>query len=108
MDRPYPIDRRRFLAAGLAALGCGIPGPLMAEPTAGEKRPKPNLTPEQQALVKGQNDFAFEIYGKLNAGTDNQFFSPFSLSTALGLAAAGARGETAAEMTKVLHLPPAG
>src|SRR5262249_10274368 len=37
--------------------------------------------------------------------TGNLFLSPFSISTALGMASAAARGKTLDEMTKVLHLP---
>ena len=56
----------QFLAAGLgcaglAALGCGKSG------TSGPPdvpRPRLNLTPDQEALVKGQNEFAFELYGR--------------------------------------------
>src|SRR5262249_1444487 len=35
----------------------------------------------------------------------NLFFSPYSVSTALAMTYAGARGDTAAEMAKVLHFP---
>src|SRR5262245_26943926 len=103
MGRRTSLDRRRFLAAGLgfsglAALGCaGASGTVEFEPPPPQPRPLPTLTPGQQALVKGQNDFAVDLYGKLRQKDGNQFFSPFSVSAALGLTAAGARGETAAE-----------
>jgi serpin B len=67
------------------------------------------LTPDRTALVDGNNEFAVDLYRQLSQGNGNLFFSPESISTALAMAYAGARGETAAEMAKTLHftLPPA-
>jgi serpin B len=50
------------------------------------------------------NAFAAGLYGKLAAADGNVFFSPTSVQAAMAMAAAGARGETAAEMRKVLAL----
>lgn len=59
-----------------------------------------------KALAKGNNEFAWEIYGALKGEKGNLFFSPFSLRTALAMTYAGARGETAAQMEKVLRFAP--
>jgi len=49
------------------------------------------------------NDFALAIYGQLRQqSSGNLFFSPFSIRTALAMAQAGARGETAAQMRQAL------
>ncbi len=57
-----------------------------------------------QAVVAGNNEFALDLYAKLReGGPDNLFFSPASLSTALAMTYAGARGETAEQMARVLH-----
>lgn len=63
---------------------------------------------DQAALVQGNNAFAIELYQHLKDQPGNLFFSPESISTALAMTYAGARGKTAAEMAKVLHftLPP--
>jgi len=60
------------------------------------------------ALVAGHNTFSWEIYGALlpEAGEDNVFFSPFSITAALGMTLAGANGATEAEMKAVLHTSP--
>jgi serpin B len=60
------------------------------------------------ALVKGNNEFAFALYGRLRVGDGNLIVSPASVSTALAMTYAGARGDTADEMAKALHftLPP--
>ena len=50
------------------------------------------------------NAFAIDLYSRLSADAGNVFFSPTSAQTALAMAAAGARGQTAAEMNKTLHL----
>ena len=55
-------------------------------------------------LADGNNQFAFDLYRRL-AGRDNLFFSPYSISTALAMTAAGARGNTETEMSTVLRLP---
>lgn len=56
-------------------------------------------------VVAGNAAFALDTYGKLRAGTGNLFFSPYSISSALAMTYAGARGETAEEMRRTLHLP---
>jgi serpin B len=56
------------------------------------------------ALVAGNAAFAWDLYGALRAGDTNLFFSPYSVSSALMMTREGARGETAAQMDKVLHL----
>jgi len=60
------------------------------------------------AVVKGDNEFAFDLYGRLRHHDGNLFFSPNSISTALAMTYAGARGDTADEMARALHftLPP--
>jgi serpin B len=56
-----------------------------------------------QTVVKGNNDFAFDLYQELKNAEGNLFFSPYSISTALAMTYAGARGQTEKEMAKVLH-----
>jgi serpin B len=55
--------------------------------------------------VAGNTDFAFDLYGKLRGGTPkgNLFFSPYSISTALAMTYAGARGNTEKQMATALH-----
>jgi serpin B len=57
------------------------------------------------ALVQGNNTFALDLHARLRNQQGNLFYSPYSISTALAMTYAGARGETAAQMTKVLHFP---
>jgi serpin B len=56
------------------------------------------------ATVEGSSDFAIDLYQHLSKADGNLFFSPYSISSALDLARAGARGDTAAQMSRVLHL----
>lgn len=59
-----------------------------------------------KALAQGNNEFAWDMYGKLKGDKGNLFFSPFSLRTALAMTYAGAKGETAAQMEKTLRFAP--
>jgi serpin B len=61
--------------------------------------------PDPAAIVANDgNAFAFDLYGRLrSAQPGNIFFSPQSISTALAMTYAGARGATAAEMAGTLH-----
>jgi serpin B len=65
----------------------------------------PQLQADKKALVAGNNQFALDLYAKLGAKDGNLFFSPYSISAALAMTSAGARGETLEEMTKTLHFP---
>lgn len=70
---------------------------------AGQAASVVELTADAKTVVGGNNRFALELYEKLRTSEGNLFVSPYSISTALAMTYAGARGETAAEMAKVLH-----
>ena len=76
------------LAAVLLGVGSGI---------AGEPPPA-----DTKALVEGGNAFAIDLYKRLAAEKGNAVCSPYSVSAALAMTYAGARGDTAAEMAKLL------
>jgi serpin B len=59
-------------------------------------------------FAEGHNDFALALYGRLLQWPGNLFFSPFSIRAALGMAHAGARGETAAQMSRTLRFASSG
>ncbi|WP_436346699.1 serpin family protein [Natronorubrum sp. FCH18a] len=60
--------------------------------------------------VRGNVDFALELLAQLRDGDPeaNLFFSPYSVSVALAMTYAGARGETATEMADALRYELAG
>jgi serpin B len=62
------------------------------------------VTDDVRSAAASGNEFAFDLYGQLRDKPGNLFFSPASISTALAMVYAGARGETEAEMTQTLHL----
>jgi serpin B len=55
-------------------------------------------------IVPAMNTFAIESYKQLTQTDANLILSPFNIATALSMALAGARGQTAAEMRSVLRL----
>ncbi|MHC4060098.1 MAG: serpin family protein [Planctomycetota bacterium] len=71
----------------------------------GADEPSTKETSDQEVLVEGNNRFALDLYAKLREEEGNLFFSPYSISAALTMAYAGARGETAVQMADVLALP---
>lgn len=58
---------------------------------------------ELQTLVDGNNAFALDLYQTLRSEDGNLILSPFSISLALAMTYAGARGETEAQMADVLN-----
>lgn len=60
-------------------------------------------TSNLDVLVTGNNTFAIDIYRKLSEEKGNIFLSPYSISSALAMTYAGARGDTAKEMANTLH-----
>jgi serpin B len=60
---------------------------------------------DQAELVGGNSAFAFDLYRLLKeeAGKENLFYSPHSISLALAMTYAGARGETEQQIADTLH-----
>lgn len=54
-------------------------------------------------LVEGSNTFAFDLFHSLRETPGNVFCSPYSISSALAMTFAGARGETEKQMASTLH-----
>ncbi len=59
------------------------------------------------SVVLGNNRFACDLYQQLanESASENLFFSPYSISSALAITYEGARGTTADEIRSVLRLP---
>jgi serpin B len=55
------------------------------------------------AIVSGNSEFAFELYQEIAEEGKNLVFSPYSISQALAMTYAGARGETERQMADTLH-----
>jgi serpin B len=56
------------------------------------------------SVIKGLNEFSFNIYCQLNAASENnEFISPLSISSVLAMTYAGAEEQTAEEMKQALH-----
>jgi serine protease inhibitor len=81
------------------ALVAGFVLALTATPTIAADKPAKN------PVAEGNTQFATELYSKLSSQKGNLFVSPFSISTALGMTSAGAKGKTLDEMNQTLHLP---
>ncbi len=102
--------RTVLLALAAFTVGCAkrAPGPadeagtVAEKPTPSVRRPKADET-DVAGVVEGNNAFAFDLYEKLRGKEGNLIFSPYSISTALAMTYAGARGETASQMETVLH-----
>lgn len=62
-----------------------------------------NVEPDAEAVVRGNTAFALDLYQKLRTIKGNLFFSPYSISTALAMTYAGARGNTETQMAQTLH-----
>jgi len=90
------MNRRTFLGLGVVFGGTFMSGLFATEPV---NRTHPDT------VAAGNTAFALDLYGRIRAEQGNVFCSPFSISAALAMTSAGARGETLAEMNKVLHLP---
>jgi len=90
--------------------GCSPKGPATVAKAEVLQSDKPRLSAPslQEArvpdLVAGNTLFAFDLYRTLFDQELNVFYSPYSISLALAMTYAGARGNTALEMAQALHL----
>jgi len=104
-----------LLSLALLSAGCTPGEPIQSAPPPAvgapvSSLPIPPVPPggEVQAVAAGGAAFGVALYARLRTAPGNVFISPLSLSTAFGMAQAGARGATAEEMADVLrfNLPP--
>ena len=82
-----------------------------AQPVAGDvlqsEKPRdtsPDVTQaDSESLVGDNSTFAFALYQRLRTEEGNLFYSPYSISLALAMTYAGARGETEQQMADTLQ-----
>ncbi len=87
----------------LSTIACGqqAAGELLMSDK--QRETSPDVTAADLALlVEGNSDFAFDLYQALREQEGNLFYSPHSISVALAMTYAGARGETAEQMADTL------
>lgn len=100
------------LSIGITTLGlllsaCGSsPSASIAKSELGRVTSPATSPDDLQTLVRGDNEFAFDLYRSLRTRSGNLFYSPYSISLALAMTYAGARGETETQMADALHFLP--
>jgi len=95
----------------LGLVGCslwiGVPADLLpGEIVRSEKQrvTSPDVAEADLAeLVAGNSAFALDLYQAIREEDGNLFYSPYSISLALAMTHAGARGETEQQMADTLH-----
>lgn len=83
-----------------AAVAASADSPKAADAPAADPK-------DVKAAADGVTAFAGDLYAQLRAEKGNLIVSPYSISAAVGMTAAGAEGDTLDQMRQTLHLPAA-
>jgi len=103
---------RKSIPVILLILCLGIPGkmavssePPVTTTVSGAREMDPDATDDEIAeLIIGNTEFTFDMYHQLaGSGNGNFLYSPYSISLALAMTYAGARGETENQMAQTLQ-----
>ena len=94
-----------FLLTGAVLLaGCGASTPP-GDAARIDAKLVANLDPaDARAVGQAVNAFGFDLLGEVGDGKQNTITSPLSVAVLLAMVLAGADGDTAKEMARVLHL----
>ena len=93
-----------LLSPVIASIGTTQPAAGEVLQSDKERISSPDASADEQALlVEGNSAFAFALYQALKREEGNLFYSPYSISLALAMTYAGARGETAQQMADTLQ-----
>lgn len=101
--------RKAVLVMLVSALLVGLAGcsPVASAQVVQSDKPRINSpvvpSADMAALVDGNNAFALELYQVLIKAGGNLFYSPYSISEALAMTYAGARGDTEKSMADALN-----
>ena len=108
-EEPMPSPTDEAVTIQAPQIHIGGPAPPTV-PTASEElrsakeRAAPAATDSALAnLVQGNSAFALDLYQNLRDKDGNLFYSPYSISLALAMLYAGARGETERQMADTLR-----
>ncbi len=91
-----------LIAAGVAVHVTAAPVSDPSEPSAGPSASEPAAS-EVARQAENNLRFASDFYRQLRSRPGNLAFSPVGLASGLSMAYAGARGDTAAELARVMH-----
>jgi len=100
--------QRSLMALGLVALLLASCSPLSTRAadvaqSKLERVASPDVSAaDLEELVEGNNAFAWDLYQAWREENGNLFYSPYSISVALAMTYAGARGETEQQMRETL------
>jgi len=100
-----PILVLLALSIAIGTVGCAQPSAYAEEAKSDLDRvSSPSVgASDLEKLVEGNSAFALDLYQALREQGENIFYSPYSISIALAMTYAGARGETEAQMAETLH-----
>jgi serpin B len=87
---------------GLAACTQPVSGDVLKSDKPREDAPQASQA-DLEAQVEGDSTFAFDLYQALRDKEGNLFYSPYSISLALAMTYAGARGETEKQMADTIR-----
>ena len=96
---PFPVTTLALTRIG--ALAFGFIACLASAQQSSQEPQKIDHPPHPQSINPG---FAPALYAQLRTTEGNLFFSPYSITEAMGMAHAGAKGETASEIASALSL----
>ena len=88
----------------LSVAGCGEGARISMALSEKDRVTSPDVAASDLIdLVDGNSAFTFDFYQAISEREGNLFYSPYSISLALAMTYAGARGETEQQMAETLH-----